>query len=736
MPPADGACGVLVDDCMRAPPPVAPEEPVSKRRPPSTPARAQVRPAQAGGARTPPAEGASPQRAAAQIAALLAAKAARTPAQRKISSDLLAQAASGAAAPPPAARPLPADAAPGAVAPPAPRVLVDIRADVTPAVLARIRDLGGAVVNSVPRYRAIRARLPLAGLEPLAGLAAVQWIRTADQPRTRTQRRPLAAPRGFDPALPASSHKVDTSEGDAAHEANVARGTHDVDGSGIGIGVISDGVETLAAQQATGDVPAHVTILPGQAGGAFDVACGGRSNGSEGTAMMEIVHDLAPGAELFFADGGGGSAQMAQNIEDLCTAGADVIVDDIGYLLTPAFQDGVIARAVSAAAARGCYYFSAAGNGGNLQHNTSEVWEGDFAAGTPLNLTGVGSGAAYHDFGGGVTGNAFVEGEGFLISLQWSDPFDGSVNDYDLFLIDADDNVLASSTSTQDGTQDPLEYIPGSCGNEYDRARVVVVKNAGAADRYLRLDAGAPLALATTGGTFDHSASQHAVGVGAVRAPVAGAFARTATVEAFSSDGPRRIFFETDGTAITPGDFSSTGGRLLNKPDVVAADGVSTSTPGFAPFFGTSAAAPHAAAIGALMVEAAGGPAHLSPAALRMALTANTLDILALGVDAASGAGIAMAPDAVDAVDVVAADRNRAPTVTSPLSDRTFEPGADAVTIDLPDVFGDPDGDTLTYSLQPVPGSLASLNGSVLTLVPGAPGSSFTVTVSASDPAA
>ena len=36
---------------------------------------------------------------------------------------------------------------------------------------------------------------------------------------------------------------------------------------------------------------------------------------------------------------------MAQNIEDLCAAGADVIVDDIGYLLAPAFQDGVIAQA-------------------------------------------------------------------------------------------------------------------------------------------------------------------------------------------------------------------------------------------------------------------------------------------------------------------------------------------------------------------------------------------------------
>ena len=150
-----------------------------------------------------------------------------------------------------------------------------------------------------------------------------------------------------------------------------ARQTYTVDGTGIGIGVISDGVETLADQQATGDVPARVMVLPGQEGGSFDLACGGRSSGTEGTAMIEIVHDLAPGADLFFADGGGGRAQMAQNIEDLCAAGANIIVDDIGYLGASAFQDDVIAKAISAAAANGCFYFSSAGNSGNLNDATA-----------------------------------------------------------------------------------------------------------------------------------------------------------------------------------------------------------------------------------------------------------------------------------------------------------------------------------------------------------------------------
>ena len=103
-----------------------------------------------------------------QIEAQLEAKAQRTPAQRKVSSQLLDafQAVRGQ----PAANEL---------------VMVDIRADVTPAVLERIRTLGGRVINSVPQYRAIRALLPLAAVESLAAMDAIQSIRPADEAVTR-----------------------------------------------------------------------------------------------------------------------------------------------------------------------------------------------------------------------------------------------------------------------------------------------------------------------------------------------------------------------------------------------------------------------------------------------------------------------------------------------------------------------------------------------------------------------
>ena len=692
-----------------------------------------------------------PVRAVRQIEALLAAKAQRTPAQRKVSSQFLeaqrttAQRAVNSQLLDALRTPLREPTAAGtallqATDPYAKdeRVMVDIRADVTPAVLARIQSLGGTVVNSVPKYRAIRARLPLPALEPLATLEAVQFIRPADQPITDQvlQRSDVAR------AVVATS-KVNTSEGDVAHQANVARQTYTVDGTGIGIGVISDGVETLADQQATGDVPGQVFVLPGQEGGSFDLACGGRSSGTEGTALFEIVHDLAPGADLFFATGGGGRAQMAQNIEDLCAAGADIIVDDIGYLGASAFQDDVIAKAITAAAANGCFYFSSAGNAGNLNDATAGVWEGDFANGGTLSLNGLNSGAVVHDFGGGVTGNRIKTNSTRPIILQWADPVDGSANDYDLFLIDADDNVLASSTSTQDGTQDPIEYIGGSCSNDREDNRLVIVKNSGAEDRYLRLNyARGGLEIATAGQTFGHSASKDAIGVAAVDVGDAGGaggvFDGTESVETFSSDGLRRIFFEADGTPITAGNFlaSTDGGRVLQKPDLAAADGVSTSTPGFSTFRGTSAAAPHAAAIAALMLEAAGGPANVTPAALRTAMTGAALDIEATGVDRDSGAGIVMAPGAVDAVDVAVADRNGAPTVSGTISDRAFAPGDAALTIDLTSVFSDPDNDTLTYTVWSSDNarlSVSAVTGTSFTLTPVSPGR-MVVAVVAADP--
>ena len=605
------------------------------------------------------------------------------------------------------------------------RVLVDIKADVAPAVLARIEELGGEVVNSVRKYGAIRAWLPLDAVEVLATLDEVQRIRVADRAITNQE---VPRPKLVSDAATTGTEKVDTSEGDAAHDAAGARATFGVDGTGIGIGVLSDGIGTLAERQASGDLPDSVVILAGHAGEDGD---------REGTAMLEIVHDLAPGAHLYFATALGGAAQFAANIEALCEAGADIIVDDILYVSEAAFQDDVVARGVNAAVEAGCFYFSSAGNGGNLNDGTAGVWEGDFAdAGGDLNINGESVGDL-HAFAEGVSTNPITDAANFYL-LKWADPLGASANDYDLYLLDESlIGLVGASTDIQDGEHDPLEGLLGSglSGSDEDVGRhLLVVRHAGEG-RYLRLNAlRGELEHATAGQTVGHSAGENAIGVAAVAARSAGGddgvFDGTESVETFSADGPRRIFFQPDGTPITPGDFSSTGGEVLDKPDIAAADGVSTSTPGFETFHGTSAAAPHAAAIAALMVEAAGGRNQIDLPTLRDALAEAALDIEAEGVDRDSGAGIPLAPAAVSVVE--SDQEHRAPNGTP--QDQTLNVYADDLELDLSTVFDDPDGDTLTYTvLAGIEGVVVvAVSGSILTIDPMAPGTA-TVTIRATD---
>ena len=83
-----------------------------------------------------------------------------------------------------------------------------------------------------------------------------------------------------------------------------------MNGSGLKIGVLSDSVDYLGSSQITG----LVTVLSGQSG---TPATG------EGTAMLEIVHDLAPGTQLYFATAASSEASFANNIQQLQAAGCN-----------------------------------------------------------------------------------------------------------------------------------------------------------------------------------------------------------------------------------------------------------------------------------------------------------------------------------------------------------------------------------------------------------------------------
>jgi hypothetical protein len=454
-----------------------------------------------------------------------------------------------------------------------------------------------------------------------------------------------------------------SSEGDVTHRANIARGAFHVDGTGIKIGVLSDGVSNLAQSQALGDL-GPVTVLPGQAGA-----------GDEGTAMLEIVHDLAPGAQLFFATAFGGITSFAQNIRDLRTAGCDIIVDDVFYFVETPFHDGqlaptntnggVVIQAVNDVTAAGALYFSSAGNSGNLTQGTAGAWEGDFvdggAAAAPLPSPTPAS--RLHNFGGQNFNVLTVANTGAPASLYWSDPLGASSNDYDLFRLNSTGTVVqSSSTNIQSGTQDPYEQVTQATGS-----RLVIVKKAAAADRFLHLNTNrGRLSIPTAGTTRGHSHAAEAFSCAATPAvgPFPNPHSAANVTETFSSDGPRRIFFQANGTPYTPGDFLATGGIVRQKPDITAADGVQvTGVGGFpSPFFGTSASAPHAAAIAGLVKSA--NPL-LTTGQVRTALTSTAIDIMTPGVDRTSGFGIIDAFSAIQSLGVAGTAFLQATNITA-----------------------------------------------------------------------
>jgi hypothetical protein len=546
--------------------------------------------------------------AVAQIQSLRAEKQARTPRQRKISSRLLYESKQRRG------RRIASQVRnlrTGVQVDSDGTTLVDIDAEVIPGVLHRIRQLGGRIVVAIPERKAIRAHLPIEQIEPLAEMAAVRKIRPAGRFMT---------------------NKVDTSAGDVAHRADDARSLFGLDGTGIGVGVLSDGVDTLAARQTTGDLPATVTVLPGQEG-----------SGDEGTAILEIVFDLAPGADLFFATGFNGQASFASNILALRAAGADVIVDDVAYFAEAVFQDDDVADAVDTVFADGALYFSAAGNEGNLNDGTSGVWEGAF------NLSGATYGIAAdpaHDYdGSGTIMNEVTADSPFVFTLHWGEPLGESGDDYDLFLLSADGNdLLGASTDFQGGDDDPYEEIP-SFGIDDTGSNLVITKTSGG-PRYLHLSAvRGQLAFATEGHISGHTAALGALSIAAVNAGSAngpgGTFDGTEQVENYSSDGPRRIFYAADGTPFQPASSppDELSGQPRAKPDLTAADCVDTSTPAYANFCGTSAAAPHAAAIAALLLEAGAGR-NVTQSEVIAALKATALDLEPAGHDRDSGVGI------------------------------------------------------------------------------------------------
>jgi hypothetical protein len=559
--------------------------------------------------------------AKAQIRALIAEKMSRTPSQLKLDSQLVFAIRSARHDPLMAALPA---LKPALELQAGNRVKVDIKATVTDQLLTKIRRLGGPVLFSDRGYHTIQTQLTLSSLESLAADPSVVWIRPASKLICYTD-----------------------SEGDTTMLAmNLRQATSlspltlGLTGQGITVGVISDSADYLSTLQKQGLLPNDVTVLPGQFG----------KGEGEGTAMMEIVHDLAPAAKLCFATAGINPAQTALNVLKLAiTAHCNIIVDDIGWPSESPFQDDEVAQAVDIVTQNGALYFSSARNDGNQDASTSETWEGDYVDS--------GYSATY-------TSGAVSRTEEFLsfssagtnphtnrvkrcneVSLFWSDPLGDSTNDYDVFVLDSTGKkVLGASTNPQSGNgDDPVELIE----NGFPNGSLILVGLYSGQGRFIHLEGGinnhTTLQYATQGSTRGHNAAANAFSIGAVSAlqSYPNSFSSSNTIETFSSDGPRHIFYDSGGNAITPGNVSSSGGAILQKPDFAAADGVSTDVPNsnFQPFFGTSAAAPHAAAVAALLLSY---DPQLSASDLRQIFSDSAWKIMSDGNDWNRNAGFGL----------------------------------------------------------------------------------------------
>jgi len=405
-----------------------------------------------------------------------------------------------------------------------------------------------------------------------------------------------------------------TSQGDQAMRADVARARFVVDGTGVTVGVLSDSFNCLggaAADVASGDL-SPVTVIQ------EDPGCS--SGTDEGRAMLQLVHDVAPGARLAFATADTGLAGLASNILALQAAGAGVIVDDIVYFAEPMFQDGIIAQAVDMVQRKGAPYFSSAAN------NARQSYESSFRAG-PLFADGAFPSAtcAPHFFGG--TAHNFDPGPGvdvfqritvpagteFSISFQWDSPFasvcpgcPGSPNDLDIYVFDdPPTTVLAGSTDTNIGG-DAVEVFrifnpPGSAVTVFN---IMIIKFTGPNPqliKYVRFGAGNVTIneFDTRSSTlFGHANAAGAEAVGAASYRNTPQFGVSPPLlEPFSSAGPTLILFDTAGNRLAIP-------QIRLKLQIVAPDGANTTffgrdveLDGFPNFFGTSAAAPHAAAV-------------------------------------------------------------------------------------------------------------------------------------------
>jgi hypothetical protein len=544
---------------------------------------------------------------------------------------------------------------------------LDLQLHATAAVgstqLAQLRGLGVTVESSSAQFAAVPgAALPQAGLvhaavpvDKLDAVAALPWVAAV---------RPVSRP------------QVDagpiTSEGVALHRAGVAQRIG-LTGRGQRVGAMSDGVTHLADSVAKGELPPDVTVIdPG--------------DGDEGTGMLEIVHDMAPGAKLLFTGTGETLADHVGGLRQLAAAGANLITEDLAFDDEPAFQQGLAASTAEALARSGVWVSSSSGNlGGRHTPRVRAVGTGrspddisDATFGTGCGATAPAPHNAVAVAGG--TDNSFdilLGQDGLLLAtLQWSEPRAifptpgrGGFTNLNLYLLDQTGRCLAVSNAVQaNGVGDTIEQVlfdSASLGvGNHPLKLVVDVAGTYSAvappllDLRWRTAVNGSLALDTPSraGSLNPDSNYLGAATSAGAAPASQSTdPKAVPLESFSAGGPVQIGSTTQCRHGAVGPCTGVAGprfRTAIAPTWTAADGVSVSGSGGFPdpdvcpatangaclFFGTSAAAPSAAGVAAVVRQELGG--RLPPRLLNLALAKLAVDRGDPGRDNLWGVGV------------------------------------------------------------------------------------------------
>ncbi|MBN2313206.1 MAG: S8 family serine peptidase [Sedimentisphaerales bacterium] len=462
---------------------------------------------------------------------------------------------------------------------------------------------GVNITHSDTNNPLVAAWVQVKDLESIAALDSVRTIRTVLPPITRTGSI--------------------LTEGDEVHRSSDVRSIFSQQGAGIKVGIVSDSVDNRADAQAIGDLPADgagLTVL-------HDV-----EGDDEGTAMLEIVHDMVPNAELFFHDAGNNVIEFNSAIDALVSAGCNIICDDMGWLDEPFFEDGIIATHIrSVIAQNDIIYVTASGN------EAQEHYQGTFhSLSTSL--------PEYHDFSHGMGDltdlyvNIPVDAR-VLIILQWNDLFGASGNDYDLALYSRTaQQVVAVGEDYQDGDDNPFEYIVYTATESTRGDFEIWVTNFSDSDSKIleviissEYPAGNyPNNITPVDSIFGHPAVPEVVAVGAIAVN--------------NSDDPEHLQIE-DFSSQGPVTISHPGVEIRQKPDICGVDRVSVSGAGGFPsiFAGTSASAPHVAAI---MAQLWAAMPECTGDEIRDMVLADAVDLEEVGIDNIAGYGRADALNA------------------------------------------------------------------------------------------